>query len=141
MKRRISILALLLLLTPFLGASDKKAADEKKAKKKEQAKATYMQKTEHELDSWAAKIDALQVRISTAGAQVRAKLDEEIQDVRAKLQNARQKLGDLKTSTERDWEHFRHQTNQAVKDVNKAYTTTDNHVKKTEENKSKEKKQ
>ena len=60
------------------------------------SKDAYTKKMEAQLEEWTAEIDRMKARIKKADANARISLEQDIEDMQAKKQAAKQKLEELK---------------------------------------------
>jgi hypothetical protein len=114
MKRAFLIL-LLLTISGFAPAATDEAA---KASKE---KASYLQKTDKEIQDWTTKIKSLQERSETSGAKTREEIDRHIKKVKDDLEAARKKLDELRSSSENAWESLRKGLDRTLDDVKHHY--------------------
>ncbi len=66
-------------------------------------KERYQEKMEAQLQEWQAKIDTLKAKAQQASTDARLQYEKQIDALRPKLAAARQKLQELKTSSESAW--------------------------------------
>ena len=64
----------------------------------------YIEKTKAKLDAANARLDQLEAKAPVAKADAKAKYEEKLGAARHRRDEAKQKLGDLRTASESAWE-------------------------------------
>jgi len=102
------------------GASEKgaltSALGEEAARKKEE----YQRKLEAQLAEWSAEIDQLKEKADQAGADLKDEYYEQIENLRAKQQDARENLARLKEAGDDAWEELKAGANRAWEALSQA---------------------
>ena len=102
------------------GASEKgaltSALGEQAARKKEE----YQRKLEAQLAEWSAEIDQLKEKADQAGADLKDEYYEQIENLRAKQQDARENLARLKEAGDDAWEELKAGANRAWEALSQA---------------------
>lgn len=70
-------------------------------------KDEYVRKMHSKLDQWSSEIDALAARVNQAGAEARAEYHQQIEALRSKRDEARERLAELQQSGEGAWEDMK----------------------------------
>ncbi|MGR9099369.1 MAG: hypothetical protein ACU826_02270 [Gammaproteobacteria bacterium] len=70
-------------------------------------KDAYLQKMHAKLDEWDANLAILKAKLSAARADVRIKLNAEIENLETQRAQLKQKLEDLENAGENAWEDIR----------------------------------
>ncbi len=70
-------------------------------------KQAYQQKVQAQLDEWSAEIDKLRAKADKADADAQIALNREIDDLRDKKNQAREKLDELSEASEGAWEDLK----------------------------------
>lgn len=70
-------------------------------------KQAYQQKVQAQLDEWSAEIDKLRAKADKADADAQIALNREIDDLRDKKNQAREKLEELSDASEGAWEDLK----------------------------------
>ena len=70
-------------------------------------KQAYQQKVQAQLDEWSAEIDKLRAKADKADADAQIALNREIDDLRDKKNQAREKLDELSDASEGAWEDLK----------------------------------
>jgi uncharacterized coiled-coil DUF342 family protein len=70
-------------------------------------KEAYQQKLEAQLDEWNAEIAKLKAKADKAEAEIRIAYNQQIEDLRTKEDAMRQKLNELKNSSESAWQDLK----------------------------------
>lgn len=70
-------------------------------------KDTYIEKLKAQLDEWSAQIDSLELTAQQVDTEVRASIQAHIDDLKAKRDEALQKLAELQDATEEAWEEVK----------------------------------
>ena len=86
-----------------------------------QAKEEFESRLKASLAEMEEKIDRLHEKGHALKAEVKARWTERIADLEAKLQVARDKLGEVRQSTGEAWEHLEKGAQSAWDDVRKAF--------------------
>lgn len=84
-------------------------------------RVSYVGKAQAELDRWGAKAQALEGRSQRAGAKSREELDRLVRHLNGQMQEARDKLEDLKSAAENQWDQRRPAVDWAMADVRRSY--------------------
>ncbi|MFA5975836.1 MAG: hypothetical protein WC859_06660 [Elusimicrobiota bacterium] len=96
---------------------------------------SYAGKVQTELDHWGAKAQELQMRSQRAGARSREELDRHLQNLDGSLHTAKNKLEEMRSSTENKWKTIRPEVDHALADVRRAYRKTWTYFKKHQKEK------
>ncbi|MGF1542479.1 MAG: hypothetical protein ACFCU5_18890 [Pleurocapsa sp.] len=83
-------------------------------------KKAYQQTMETRLSQIGAKIDELQARTQQAGADTRAKLEEQIEVLKAKRDNVNRRLEEFTAAGESAWESLKSGLQSAWEDLSGA---------------------
>ena len=67
----------------------------------------YLKKLKYQLDEWSADIDRLEAKAKSAGQDVRIKYQNEIKDIRGKMNKAREKFEEIQSAGEDKWESLK----------------------------------
>jgi uncharacterized coiled-coil DUF342 family protein len=70
-------------------------------------KSAYRQKLEAQLDEWGTEIDKLQAKAAEVGADARVELEKQVDELRKRQADAREKLEELNDAGEDAWEDVR----------------------------------
>ncbi len=70
-------------------------------------KQAYQQKVQAQLDEWSAEIDKLRAKADKADADAQIALNREIDNLRDKKNQAREKLDELSDASEGAWEDLK----------------------------------
>jgi len=70
-------------------------------------KQAYQQKIQAQLDEWSAEIDKLRAKADKADADAQIALNREIDNLRDKKNQAREKLDELSDASEGAWEDLK----------------------------------
>ena len=84
-------------------------------------KEAYVEKLKAQLDEWSADIDKLEAKAKNAEADLRIKYDQELQQLKAKKQEAKVKLAELIDSSEEAWQELKIGGEQAWEVIRKAF--------------------
>lgn len=71
------------------------------------SKQAYQKKVQAQLDEWSAEIDKLRAKADRADAEAEIALNREIDNLRDKRNQARQKLDELSSAGEDAWEDIK----------------------------------
>ncbi|MGJ3260314.1 MAG: coiled coil domain-containing protein [Rhodospirillales bacterium] len=71
------------------------------------SKQAYQKKIQAQLDEWSAEIDKLRAKADRADAEAEIALNREIDNLRDKRNQARQKLDELSSAGEDAWEDIK----------------------------------
>ena len=89
-------------------------------------KEAYQKKIEAQVKEWEAKIDVLKARMAKADAEQRIRYEKQIETLRTKRQNLRDKFNKLKDSGETAWEELKSGVETAWKDLKNAVERAEN---------------
>lgn len=70
-------------------------------------KQAYQQKIQAQLDEWSAEIDKLRAKADKADAEAEIALNREVDNLRDKKNQAREKLDELSSAGEGAWEDLK----------------------------------
>src|SRR6056297_2046857 len=70
-------------------------------------KDAYRQKLEARLDQWRAEIDKLQAKAAEAGADARVEYEKQVDELREKQDEAREKLKELDNASDDAWQDIK----------------------------------
>ena len=87
----------------------------------EKSKESYVKKAEKDLQTISAKVVSLQSRAERAGTDTRTEFDRQLKTLQEKLEVARQKLDELRGSSEGSWKSLRRGADETLQDVKSAY--------------------
>jgi len=94
----------------------KSRAREEISKKREK----YVAKVEAQLKDWGAKIDKLKAKAEKSGGAVKAKYDQQIEELRKKQEAVRGKMKDYRTTSGEAWGDLKESLDQALGDLKKS---------------------
>lgn len=77
----------------------------------------YKEKLAAQLKEWEARIETLEARIGSLGAEMRVKSQEEIEKLRAKQQAAREMLERFGDSSAQTWQEAKHAADKVWIDI------------------------
>ncbi len=86
----------------------------------EGAREKALGKMEKKVKAWGEEIEALRTRADKLGTEARTKLQEQLEDLRARQETARQKLQEMRKSGGEAWEDLRAGAETALDDLKKA---------------------
>jgi len=84
-------------------------------------KEIYRAKIEAQLDEWGARIDQLKAKAKQADADMRIKLDEQIQSLKKRREDLRGRLDELKKSSGDAWHSISEGIDHAMDDLKGAW--------------------
>jgi len=84
-------------------------------------KDVYIEKLKAQLDEWSADISKLEEKALKAEADLRVKYDQELQELKAKKQEAKLKLAELIDSSEEAWQELKLGGEEAWEVIRKAF--------------------
>jgi DNA-binding transcriptional regulator GbsR (MarR family) len=67
-------------------------------------KDLYQQKMKAQLDEWKADVDKLRAKASGASADAKLKLDQQVKDLEARIEEGKAKLAELADASEEAWD-------------------------------------
>jgi len=70
-------------------------------------KELYVQKMRAQLDEWEAEVDRFKAKASIASASVQLELNEEINVLKGRLEQAKTKLAEIADASEDAWESIK----------------------------------
>jgi uncharacterized protein YqgV (UPF0045/DUF77 family) len=109
--RRLVWLPVIFLLLPWSAC----------AVTRDDARDSYVEKANRQLQEWNVKVDELQKRVEKAGTSTRVELDQALRAVRENLDIFRRKVTEVQGSGESSWKSLRRGADAAFKDVKHAY--------------------
>jgi chromosome segregation ATPase len=83
-------------------------------------KEAYQEKTRARLREWQARVDVLKARADKAEAEKKIEYHEQIEALRSKQEQARQKLDALQAAGEGAWEDLKAGVDSALDDLGEA---------------------
>jgi chromosome segregation ATPase len=83
-------------------------------------KDAYQEKIQAELREWQARIDTLKARADKARAEKKVEYYEQIETLRNKREQARQKLEELQAAGDSAWEDLKAGVDSALEDLGQA---------------------
>jgi vacuolar-type H+-ATPase subunit I/STV1 len=86
----------------------------------EGAREKVLGKMEEKLKEWGGEIENLRGKADMLGAEARKKLQEQVEELRAKQESARQKLQEMRKTGGEAWEDLRTGAEAALDDLRKA---------------------
>jgi hypothetical protein len=67
-------------------------------------KKLYQQRVEAKLDEWKAEVDMLKAKVSGASASAKLKLNQQVRDLEAKIDEGKAKVAELADASEESWD-------------------------------------
>ena len=83
-------------------------------------KDAYQEKIQAELREWQARVDTLKARADKAEAEKKVEYYEQIEALRSRQEQARQKLEELQAAGESAWEDLKAGVDSALEDLGQA---------------------
>ena len=84
-------------------------------------KEDYLDKIETQIREWAAKINELKAKAEQGSADLKSKMTQEIEDLRARKEAAQQKLAEMRAAGAEKWESLKTGTEKAVEEWKKKW--------------------
>jgi chromosome segregation ATPase len=84
-------------------------------------KEDYLDKIEPQIREWAAKINELKAKAEKGSAEMKIKMTQEIEDLRARKEAAQQKLAEMRAAGAEKWESLKTGTEKAVEEWKKKW--------------------
>ncbi|MFN3335233.1 MAG: coiled coil domain-containing protein [Caldilinea sp.] len=87
-------------------------------------KELYQQKLQAQLDEWAAEIDKLKAKASGASADAQLQLNNEIELLQTRIDEAKSKIGELAEAGEDAWESVKGSTEAIWNSISSTFSET-----------------
>ncbi|MFN3983674.1 MAG: coiled coil domain-containing protein [Caldilinea sp.] len=87
-------------------------------------KELYQQKLQAQLDEWAAEIDKLKAKASGASADAQLQLNNEIELLQTRIDEAKSKIGELAEAGEDAWESVKSSTETIWNSISSTFSET-----------------
>lgn len=87
-------------------------------------KELYQQKLQAQLDEWTAEIDKLKAKASGASADAQLQLNNEIEMLQTRIDEAKSKLGELAEAGEDAWESVKGSTETIWNSISSTFRET-----------------
>ncbi|KIH75577.1 hypothetical protein SAMN05660860_00300 [Geoalkalibacter ferrihydriticus] len=84
-------------------------------------KEAYRRKIEAQLEEWNAEFDVLKARAKKAGAESQMKFDQQIEELKKRRENVRERLKELQKSSDEAWHKMRDGIDKAVAELKSAW--------------------
>ncbi len=120
----LSVLLGLVLLVPACSKSPDPASHSENGPLSSQAqttKASYVQKTNQELQEWSFKVKSLEERSRSGGAKTRNELDHYVRKAKENLADLKKSLQALAESTEGAWEPLQRGLEETLEKLKRNY--------------------
>jgi TolA-binding protein len=95
----------------------------------EQQKQEYSKQAQATLDDLSKKIDQLKEQAKIAKGEALTKIQTSLADLKAKEEQAKQRLQDVRSSTGAAWEQVKTGVDKAIAELQKAYNDASSHFK------------
>lgn len=92
-------------------------------------KEAYVQKAQAKLDEWDAQLSKLRAQLSGASADVKIKLNNEIESLESKRSDMKDKLNKLRNASEDAWEDMKEGFESAWESVSTSFKDAVNRFK------------
>jgi hypothetical protein len=84
-------------------------------------KDEYLEKLKLQLDEWSADIDVLEAKARKAEAELRIKYEQQIEALKAKREEAKVRVGEVKESAGEAWQELKKGGDAAWENIRKAF--------------------
>ena len=106
-------------LTVGCGARQESTQTEQRVSTTERVE--YEATAEHRLAELGARIDSLKYKVDVAGAETKAELKQQLDELEIKRQEAARKLGELKAAGEEGWDTMRREMADVLDDLEQKF--------------------
>lgn len=89
----------------------------------------YLEKFKSQLDQWNAELAKLEAKANEAQADARLRYESEIEELRQRREEARERMKELERAGEDAWDGFRENAEKAWKDLDEGFRKAWSHFK------------